>query len=155
MDGKMQPMNPDTTRVLHEVAERSAKLLGEFALKDHSSSLSAAAADELGIARAYMELYSKMLSNPAELAAFSTNLMLDYMQLWQSSWLKLMGMQTAPVAAPAKGDGRFKDEDWSSNFLFDYMKQSYLIAARQIQRAVAQVDGLSPETEKKVAFFTR
>ncbi len=156
MDGKTQPLNPgETARVLHEVAERSAKLLGDFALKDHSSSLSAAAGDELGIARAYMELYSKMLSNPAELAAFSTNLMLDHMQLWQSSWLKMMGMQTAPVAAPARGDGRFKDEDWSSNFLFDYMKQSYLIAARQIQRAVAQVDGLSPEAEKKVAFFTR
>ena len=102
-----------------------------------------------------MDLYSKMLANPAGLAAFSTNLMLDYMQLWQSSWMKMMGMQAAPVAAPAKGDGRFKDDDWSSNFLFDYMKQSYLIAARQIQHAVASVEGLSPESEKKVAFFTR
>jgi polyhydroxyalkanoate synthase len=156
MDGRKQPLNSEeTARVLHEVAERSAKLLGDFAKKDHSSSVSAAAADELGIAKAYMDLYSKMLSNPAGLAAFSTNLMLDHMQLWQSSWMKLMGMQAAPVAAPAKGDGRFKDDDWSSNFLFDYMKQSYLIAARHIQHAVASVDGLSPESEKKVAFFTR
>jgi polyhydroxyalkanoate synthase len=59
------------------------------------------------------------------------------------------------VAEPAKGDSRFKDDDWRSNFLFDYIKQSYLIAARQIQHAVASVDGLSPESEKKVAFFTR
>ncbi|MHC0039842.1 hypothetical protein ACX9YW_23345, partial [Pseudoneobacillus sp. C159] len=44
---------------------------------------------------------------------------------------------------------------WSSNFLFDYMKQSYLIAARHIQHAVAGVEGLSPESERKVAFFTR
>jgi polyhydroxyalkanoate synthase subunit PhaC len=96
-----------------------------------------------------------MLSNPAALAAASTNLMLDYMRLWQSSWMKMMGMQAEPVAAPAKGDNRFRDEDWSSNFLFDYMKQSYLIAARHMQHAVAQVEGLSPESEKKVAFFTR
>jgi polyhydroxyalkanoate synthase len=156
MEKKSLPMNPDqTAQVLHEVAERSAKLLGEFAKKDHASGLSSAASDELGIAKAYMDLYSKMLSNPAGLAAFSTNLMLDYMQLWQSSWMKMMGMQTGPVAAPAKGDGRFKDDDWSSNFLFDYMKQSYLIAARHIQHAVADVHGLSPESEKKVAFFTR
>ena len=156
MDGRKQMLNSDeTARVLHEVAERSAKLLGDFAKKDHSSSVSAAAADELGIAKAYMDLYSKMLSNPAGLAAFSTNLMLDHMQLWHSSWMKLMGVQTSPVAAPAKGDGRFKDDDWSSNFLFDYMKQSYLIAARHIQHAVASVDGLSAESEKKVAFFTR
>ncbi len=156
MDKKTQPMNPDqTAHVLHEVAERSAKLLGEFAKKNHASSLSSAASDELGIAKAYMDLYSKMLSNPAGLAAFSTNIMLDYMQLWQSSWMKMLGVQTSPVAAPAKGDGRFRDDDWSSNFLFDYMKQSYLIASRHIQRAVADVEGLSPESEKKVAFFTR
>ena len=156
MDKKSQPMNSDeTARVLHEVAERSAKLLGEFAKKDHASGMSAAATDELGIAKAYMDLYSKMLSNPAGLAAFSTNMMLDYMQLWQSSWMKMLGVQTSPVAAPAKGDGRFRDDDWSSNFLFDYMKQSYLIASRHIQHAVASVEGLSPESEKKVAFFTR
>jgi polyhydroxyalkanoate synthase len=156
MDKKTQPMNPDdTARVLHEVAERSAKLLGEFAKKDHASSFASAASDELGIAKAYMDLYSNMLSNPAGLAAFSTNLMLDYMHLWQSSWMKMMGVQAGPTAAPAKGDSRFKDDDWSSNFLFDYMKQSYLIASRHIQHAVANVEGLSPESEKKVAFFTR
>ena len=156
MDKHIQPANPEeTARVLHEVAERSAKLLADFARKDHASGLSAAAADELGIAKAYMDLYSKMLSNPAGIAAFSTNMMLDYMQLWQSSWLKMLGMASAPVAQPAKGDGRFKDDDWSENFMFDYMKQSYLIAARHIQHAVANVDGLSPESERKVAFFTR
>ena len=156
MDKKTLPMNPDQTAlVLHEVAERSAKLLGEFARKDHVSEMSAAASDELGIAKAYMDLYSKMLSNPAGLAAYSTNIMLDYMQLWQSSLMKMMGVQGTPVAAPAKGDGRFRDDVWSSNFLFDYMKQSYLIASRHVQHAVANVEGLSPESEKKVAFFTR
>ncbi len=156
MEHKIQPMDHEqTARVLREVAERSAKLIGEFAARDHAAGFASAAGDELGIAKAYMDLYSKMLSNPAALAAASTNLMLDYMQLWQSSWLKMMGVQTEPVAAPAKGDNRFRDEDWSSNFLFDYMKQSYLIAARHMQHAVAQVEGLSPESEKKVAFFTR
>ena len=154
MDKKPSPMNPDeTARVLYEVAERSAKLLGEYAKKDPTAG--AAASDELGIAKAYMDLYSRMLANPAGLAAFSTNLMADYMQLWQSSWMKMMGVQSGPVAAPAKGDGRFKDDDWSSNFLFDYMKQSYLITSRHIQHAVANVEGMSPESEKKVAFFTR
>ena len=156
MNKKSQPMNPDeTARVLHEVAERSAKLLGEFANKDIGSSVAAAAGDELGIAKAYMDLYSRMFSNPAGLAAFSSNMMMDYLQLWQSSWMKMMGMQVTPVAVPAKGDGRFKDDDWSSNFLFDYIKQSYLITARHIQHAVANVEGLPAVSEKKVAFFTR
>ena len=149
------PSPEDTARILREVADRSAKLLGEFAKKDLSASMSSAASDELGIARAYMDLYAQMFAHPASMAAFSTNLMLDYMQLWQSGWMKIMGLQPPPVAQPAKGDGRFKDADWSSNFLFDYIKQSYLITARHIQNAVANVEGLPPESQKKVAFFTR
>jgi polyhydroxyalkanoate synthase len=152
MDGKVKPLNPEeTARVLQEVAERSARIFADFAEKNPA----AGAGDELGIAKAYMDLYAKMLSNPAALVATSTNLMIDYMQLWQSSWMKMMGAQVAPVAAPAKGDGRFKDEEWSSNFLFDYLKQSYLITARHIQQAVAQVEGLPADSGKKVAFFTR
>jgi polyhydroxyalkanoate synthase len=156
MDGKTQPPGPEeTARMLQQVADQSARIFGEFAKKDLHATMAAASSDELGIAKAYMDLYSRMLANPASLAAFSTNLMLDYMQLWQSSWMRMMGVQAPPVAVPAKGDGRFKDSDWSSNFLFDYIKQSYLIASRQIQHAVANVEGLAPESEKKVAFFTR
>ena len=150
MDGKVKPLNPEeTARVLQEVAERSARIFADFAAKDSASG------DELGLAKAYMDLYAKMLSNPAALAATSTNLMIDYLQLWQSSWMKMMGVEVAPVAVPAKGDGRFKDDDWNSNFLFDFIKQSYLITARHIQHAVTQVDGLPADSEKKVAFFTR
>ena len=156
MDSKMKPLNPEeTARVLQEVAERSARIFAEFAEKNPAASSSSAASDELGIAKAYMDLYAKMLSNPAALAASSINLMMDYTQLWQSSWMKMMGMQVSPVAVPAKGDGRFKDDDWSSNFLFDYIKQSYLITARHLQHAVANVEGLPADSEKKVAFFTR
>src|SRR5678816_3914983 len=69
--------------------------------------------------------------------------------------MKMFGMQSTPIAEPAKSDSRFKDQDWSANFLFDLIKQSYLISARHIQHAVSQVEGLPPESEKKVAFFTR
>jgi polyhydroxyalkanoate synthase len=155
---KTQPAATDHSelaKVYHEVAERSARLLSDFAQRHVSNSISASVSDELGIAKAFMDLYERMLANPFAIASLSTSMMFDYMHLWQSSWMKLLGQQVAPVAAPAKGDSRFKDSDWSDNFLFDYMKQSYLIAARHIQHAVAGVEGLSPESEKKVAFFTR
>jgi polyhydroxyalkanoate synthase subunit PhaC len=154
----MQPADTKETeelaKVCQDVAERSSRILGDFAQKQ-ARSLSAAARDEMGIAKAFMDLYARMASDPALLASISTNLWLDQMRLWQSSWMKMLGMASQPVAEPAKGDWRFKDEDWSKNFLFDYIKQSYLIAARHINGAVAQVEGLPPESEKKVAFFTR
>ena len=141
-------------KVVQSVAERSSKILADFSRKQ-AESLSAAMRDEMGIAKAYMDLYAKLASDPARVASLSINAWVDYARLWQSTWMKMFGMQSAPVVEPAKGDSRFKDEDWSANFLFDLIKQSYLISARHIQHAVSQVEGLSPESEKKVAFFTR
>ena len=145
---------PELTTICGSVAQRSSRLLADFAQKQ-AASLSSAVRDEMGIARAFMELYAKMAADPALLANTSMSMWGDYMRLWQSTWLKMLGLQTLPVAEPAAGDARFKDEDWSSNFVFDHIKQSYLIAARHIQQAVANVEGLPPESEKKVAFFTR
>ena len=145
---------PELPQICQSVAQRSSKILADFAQKQ-AESLSSAVRDEMGIARAFMDLYARMAADPLLLANMSVGLWADYMRLWQSTWLRMMGLQTPPVAEPAKGDARFKDEDWSSNFLFDHIKQSYLIAARHIQQAVAKVEGLPPESEKKVAFFTR
>src|SRR5688572_22347134 len=139
---------------LQKTAERASKILGDFA-RNQAMSMSAAMRDEMGIAKAFMDLYARMASDPAKLAAFSMNLWLDQMRLWQSGWMRVMGMDTGPVAVPDKSDTRFKDDDWSKNFLFDLIKQSYLISARHIREAVANVDGLPADSEKKVAFFTR
>src|SRR5687767_13652961 len=144
----------DLSKVYQDVAERSSRILGNFAQKQ-AQQMSAAVRDEMGIAKAYMDLYARMASDPSAMAAMSMNMWVDYARLWQSSWMKLFGMQAPVVAEPAQGDWRFKDDDWSQNFLFDYIKQSYLIAARHIQHAVASVEGLPEESEKKVAFFTR
>src|SRR5688572_1063718 len=151
----MQPPSQDEqARMMQAVAERSSRILGDFAQKQ-AESLSSAVRDELGIAKAFMDLYSRVAMDPSVMAAASVNWWIDATRLWQSSWMKMMGVQAPAVAEPAKGDARFKDEDWSSNFVFDYIKQSYLIAARHIREAVAGVEGLPADSEKKVAFFTR
>src|SRR5258708_5901485 len=135
-------------------ADQSAKLLGEFVSRQTGSGASLAS-DELGLSKAFFELAAKMLSNPYRMAETQLNLMWDYSALWQSSMMKLLGQSPAPVVEPAKGDRRFRHEDWQEHFLFDYVKQSYLIAARWLHNAVASVEGLDEHTQKKVDFFTR
>jgi polyhydroxyalkanoate synthase len=153
MDAKFQTPDPvDIARVYQQVAQRAANVLGDFAQKHPQLS---AVGDELGIGKAFMDLYARMLSDPFAFASMSMNLALDYARLWQSSWMRLAGHPVEPVAAPASSDSRFKHEDWSDHFLFDFVKQSYLITARHIQHAVASVEGLPEESQKKVAFFTR
>ena len=102
-----------------------------------------------------MDLYSRMLADPMALATHAMNLWLDYARLWHSSWMKMFGQDVKPLAVPEPHDARFKDDEWTNNFLFDFIKQSYLIASRHIQHAVSAVDGLPEESQKKVAFFTR
>ena len=135
-------------------ADKSAKLLGEFVSRQAGSGASLAS-DELGLSKAFFELAAKMLSNPYRMAETQLNLMWDYSSLWQASMLKLLGHSPAPIVEPAKGDKRFKHEDWQEHFLFDYVKQSYLIAARWLHKSVANVEGLDEHTQKKVDFFTR
>ena len=135
-------------------AERGSCVLKEFVNKQMASG-SSMAFDEFGIARAYMDLAAKMMSNPVKMAETQMNLWWDYMNLWQGSTLKMMGMPSVPTASPEKSDRRFKHEDWQEHFVFDYIKQSYLIAARWMHKTVAEVEGLDPTTAKKVDFFTR
>ena len=140
--------------VFAEVAERSGKLLGDY-LKRHVDGKGIAYTDEFGIAKAFMDLAAKMLSNPWMLAETQMNMFWDYLRLMQFSWLRMLGHDPQPIVEPVKGDVRFRDEQWENHFLFDYFKQSYLIAARHIHDAVSKVEGLPEETQKKVNFFTR
>ncbi len=151
------PSAPDPlalARSLATAAEKSAKVMSEFAARNAKPG-AALPADELGLGKAFMELAAQMLANPAKLAESQMNLWWDYMNLWQGSMLRLMGGVAHPVAVPAQGDKRFKHEDWHEHFLFDYIKQSYLITARWMHDQVAKVEGLPEQTRKKVDFFTR
>ena len=139
---------------LATAAEKSAKLIGEFATRN-AGGRAAVPGDELGVGKAFMELTSKMLANPARLAEAQLGLWRDYMTLWQSSVLRMLGAPAGPVAEPAKGDKRFKDAGWQEHVLFDYVKQSYLIAARWLHGQVANVEGIPEHTRKRIDFFTR
>src|SRR5262245_24518228 len=111
-----------------DIAEQSSRILAE-AMKRQASAGHYSMGDEMGIAKAFFDLSAKMMSDPFKLAEVQLNLWKDYMALWQGSMLKLMGQPTQPVAMPDKADRRFKDPHWEEHFVFDYIKQSYLIAA--------------------------
>ncbi len=155
MPATQSPPNPaQSAKVFVEVAERSSRLMGEF-LQRQAGGHGVAHSDEFGIARAFMDLYARMLANPWKLAEMQTKMFWDHVALWQSSLLRMLGKDAPPVAEPARGDNRFREADWQDQFLFDYIKQSYLIAARHLHDAVASVEGLPEETSKKVNFYTR
>ena len=149
------PNPAEMAKTYAEVAQRASRVITQFMEKKAKDGASAPT-DELGVAKAFMDLSSRLMANPYKMAQTQMNMMWDYFSLWQGSMMKMMGMPHAsPVAVPEKGDKRFKDEDWEQHFLFDFVKQSYLIAARHIHDTVSTTEGLDDLTQQKINFFTR
>ncbi|MBK5913064.1 PHA/PHB synthase family protein [Rhodocyclus purpureus] len=152
---KQMPNPAEIAQAYADVAQRASRILTQHLEKTAKQGI-AMPTDELGVAKAFMDLSSRLLANPVKLAQTQMNMMWDYFSLWQHTTMKMMGVPLAnPVAAPAKGDKRFKDEDWEQHFLFDFMKQSYLITARHLHDTVSSVEGIDAHTQDKINFFTR
>ena len=153
--GAQLPNPAELAKSYAEVSQRASRLLTTFIEKQTKKGITPPS-DELGIAKAFMDLSARLLANPYKLAQTQMHMMWDYFSLWQGSMMRMMGMSAvAPVAAPHKGDNRFRDEDWENEFLFDFFKQSYLIAARHLHDTVSDVDGLPEDAQRKVNFYTR
>jgi polyhydroxyalkanoate synthase len=98
---------------------------------------------------------ARLMTNPAKLVEAQLSLWKDYMALWQSATRRMLGENAEPVITPSAEDRRFKDALWDESYVFDYIKQSYLLTARWMQSTVKQVEGLDDKTAKKVDFYTR
>ena len=148
------PSPEELAKAFAEIAEHSQKVAADFMART-AAGKQVLPEDDIGVTNAFMDLAAKMWSNPMKLAEAQMRMWHDYMRLWHSSMSRLLGEKPEPVAQAAKSDSRFKNAVWENNFLFDYIKQSYLIAADNIQKTVAEVQGLDPQTTRKVKFFTR
>ena len=149
------PNPAEMAKTYAEVAQRASRLITQFVEKKAREGVSAPS-DDLGVAQAFQDLSARLLADPFKLAQTQMSMMWDYFSLWQNTTAKMLGMPVAaPVATPKKGDNRFRDEEWEQHFLFDFIKQSYLITARHLHETVAGAEGLDEATQLKVNFFTR
>ena len=157
--GAMGAADPaEMAKVLSDVVRRSGALLEEYMRKQGAGVAtggSGTPGDELGVAKAFMDLWANLLANPWSVAETQAKMFWDYTALSGNTWMRMLGQPVEPMATPRKGDNRFRDDDWQNHFLFDYLKQSYLIAGRHIHASVSNVEGLPEETRRKVDFYTR
>ncbi len=144
----------ELARLYADIASKSGQLLTRF-LKEGGGGASSAFNDELGISRAFFEAWSKVIADPIKLANVQMKAWQDFMWLWQNAMFKILGRNARPIAEAVHGDRRFRHEDWQQNFLYDYIKQSYLIAAKHLHQSLGKVEGLDEKTARKVDFYTR
>ena len=151
---------PDAEKVsetVSKIAEQSQRLLQEFVERQEADGDGGEfqVLDPADMVRSFHELTQKMMADPAKVVETQLKLWQDYSKLWQSNLERMMGEDSAPVIEPAAGDRRFKDEQWSENPVFDYIKQSYLLASKYLHESVRETEGLDPRMAEKVDFYTR
>ncbi len=140
----------DWAKTITEVTEQSQKLVQSFTQQTVCKDL-----DPFNLGQAFFEVWANMAANPMALANSKMSLWNDYLNLWNNTARRMWGLDAEPVVEPEPDDKRFKDEEWEEHFVFDFIKQSYLLAANWVQSQVADVEGVDEKTKAKAEFFTR
>src|ERR1043165_4327579 len=148
-------LNPGTIAALMDIASRSGELSGLYAEKFRSGE-AFAEFDPQGMAGQMQQLIGQAAVDPAPLIREQSAFATDLAQLWQRCAAAVFSQEKGePVIAPAKQDKRFRDEAWTENPVFDYLKQSYLLMSRYAEASVRGMQGIDPQAHKKAQFFTR
>ncbi|MCP5132560.1 MAG: class I poly(R)-hydroxyalkanoic acid synthase [Gammaproteobacteria bacterium] len=137
-----------------KIIEQSQRVLQEF-LKRQEGGDQLPIMDPAIISKSFQELFDKLLKNPDQLIDAQVNFWKNYLDLWQATSQRMQGKESKPLIEPLPGDKRFKDGQWAENAVFDFIKQSYLLAADSLQGLVRKVEGLDDKTARKVQFYTR
>ena len=155
MSSDFNQSSEDLTERFRDMAERCRRISTEFMARQSEEGRDMANPDPLGIGRAFLEMSSQLMREPARLAAAQTGLAQQYAQLWQNAARSMLGQVPPPTVEPAPGDKRFKDPAWNENFVFDFIKQSYLLTSRFLLDNTGPAEGTDSHTAEKAAFYTR
>ena len=107
------------------------------------------------MAKTFGAVMEHLTADPEKLVLAQTALTRDFVNLWTGTLKKLGGEPVEPIAQPDPSDRRFKDPEWNSNPVFDFIKQAYLITTRWAEDVVHKTDGVDDHTRHKAEFYLR
>lgn len=154
---------PDPVALGHallDAYEKAQPLFEEYLKKIEkeqiSEQISSINFDPLNVRESYIQFLDSLAADPAKFIETQAKFAQDWFYLWQESMNRFLGSPSGkPVIEPDKSDRRFKAPEWQESALFDFIKQSYLLACRHMEKAVQDVHGLSPKQKDKLAFQTK
>jgi polyhydroxyalkanoate synthase len=139
---------------LARAAMTAQGVIAEAALRQ-ADRPSALTPDPFHVAPALSEVMGRLAAQPDRLMRAQADLFGRYMDLWKVAAQRAGGETPGEVIRPERGDKRFTDPDWTTNPVFDVIKQSYLITSDWLNELVSGVEGVEPMTKRRVEFFTK
>ena len=137
---------------LQTIAGQSQRLMQGFLSRQRAGG-QIGMGDTSALGGAFLDLMTKMMSDPTAVANAQIDLFNDSMTVWRHAAERMFLMREKD-AEPAT-DKRFKHPDWTENATFSFIRESYLVAAKSLLFSVRDVKGLDPVKAKKVDFYTR
>jgi polyhydroxyalkanoate synthase subunit PhaC len=101
----------------------------------------------------FFELVTRMMIDPVVVAYAQIDLFYKTLRIWQKTAERMFMLRAREADAPK--DKRFKHPEWSENAIFNFVKDSYLVAAASILSAIREVKGMDEASARKVDFYTR
>ncbi|MDX2027800.1 MAG: class I poly(R)-hydroxyalkanoic acid synthase [Alphaproteobacteria bacterium] len=142
-------------QAMFRIVERSQKLIQDYLERQKDNALDIPAFNPMRITEAFMELTNRLLKDPERFTDAQIALWQGYVKIWQRAVARMQGKTAAPVVTPEPSDKRFKDKDWQNLWLFDYIKQSYLLTAQWVHGLVRQeAERFDPKLAHKIDFYT-
>ena len=101
------------------------------------------------------QVVEQIAADPQRLVVAQTSLTIGFLDLWSRTLKRYQGENVPPAATPDATDKRFLDPDWSTNPMFDFVKQAYLITSRWAENLVDTAENLDSHTRHKAQFYVK
>ena len=136
-----------------DVMARSQQIAAEF-MANRAGHL-AGSLDPVKLGEQFLQSMAQMSFDPEALMRAQAEFWQASLALWQQTALGTLGGSDQKVIEPEADDQRFKSDSWDDGHLFDFIKQSYLLASRYVIAATESVSGIDDKKREQINFYTR
>jgi polyhydroxyalkanoate synthase subunit PhaC len=137
---------------LQNIATQSQTLMQRF-LSNQTDATKFGMGDTSTLGFDFANLMARMISDPSAVAKAQIDLFNDSFDVWRKTTERMLNLREGD-SETAK-DKRFKHPEWTENAVFNYVKESYLVAAKSILSTVRGVKGMDEASSRKVDFYSR
>ena len=137
---------------LRNIARQSQALMRHF-VAHQPDAMKFGMGDRSTLGFDFFELMTRMMTDPVAVAIAQIDLFYNTLGIWQRTAERVLMLSAREAGAPK--DKRFKHPEWSENVIFNFVKDSYLVAAESILSAIRDVKGMDEASARKINFYTR
>jgi polyhydroxyalkanoate synthase len=106
------------------------------------------------VTQGWMRILASAPASAGSLPWDDASLRRDYFEKQARLWSALASGKRETLASPESGDRRFAAKEWRENPYYDYLKQSYLLAAQYLEGLVESAP-LEPKAKERARFAAR